>query len=487
MDTHARLGRRRGAILSVAVGLGVVLTAAPAYAAATVAIGSDGYTNADSSHATQVEPDSFAWGSTVMAAAQTGRYNDGGASNINVSVSLDSGATWVERQLPGITDNNTAALGPYNRVSDPVVAYNARFGTWLISTLPLLESGGVHGAAVATSVSTDSGNSWSDPVVIPGSTTGNPDKNWIVCDNTPSSPFYGNCYTEWDDNGSGNLIRMSTSTDGGFTWSSKVAIGGNATGIGGQPVVQPSGTVVVPIMNANDPDPGVHLHQRWRVVELAGLHYVGRAAHRRRQPAGAAAAERRDRRLRQGVRRLAGLPLPATLHEQRHRDDHVDQRDELDVGGPGADRQHHERRRPLHARARRRRGVFGVDRPAGADVLLLPVGELLGEHLPAAGGLRLLQQRRQHLDGAHSARQHHERLLAAEHHAGPDVRRLHLHLVRGGHADAVLLRRHGTGGLDVQRPTHHRDRAVRSRRRLGGRLVGRRARGFGQPQLAERR
>jgi hypothetical protein len=79
-----------------------------------------------------------------------------------------------------------------------------------------------------------------------------PDKNWIVCDNSATSLFYGNCYTEWDDNGDGNRIYMSTSSDGGLTWGTGRKTANNATGIGGQPVVQPNGTVIVPIDNANE-------------------------------------------------------------------------------------------------------------------------------------------------------------------------------------------------------------------------------------------
>ena len=47
---------------------------------------------------------------------------------------------------------------------------------------------------------------------------GDLDKNWIVCDNTKNSQFYGHCYTQWDDHGAGNRLAMSTSTDGGLTW-----------------------------------------------------------------------------------------------------------------------------------------------------------------------------------------------------------------------------------------------------------------------------
>jgi hypothetical protein len=106
----------------------------------------------------------------------------------------------------------------------------------------------VHGNAVVTSRSTDGGLTWGNPFTT--ATGGDLDKNWIVCDNTVSSPFYGHCYTQWDDHGAGNRLEMSTSTDGGQTWSAPST---NNTGvIGGQPVVRPDGAVIVPIANANE-------------------------------------------------------------------------------------------------------------------------------------------------------------------------------------------------------------------------------------------
>lgn len=39
---------------------------------------------------------------------------------------------------------------------------------------------------------------------------------------------------------------MSTSTDGGLTWSTPIPTAGNDKGLGGQPLVQPDGTVIVP-------------------------------------------------------------------------------------------------------------------------------------------------------------------------------------------------------------------------------------------------
>jgi lipid-binding SYLF domain-containing protein len=189
---NGRLTRRS---LAVIVSLLLVLSVtAMAFAnVAVTQIGTDPYTNTTSQHRTQVEPDTFAFGSTIVAAAQTGRFNDGGASNICWSTSTNNGSTWTNGCLPGITRHENSA-NPYDRVSDPVVAYDAKHNVWMISSLPILEAGGVRGAGVLT----------------------------------------------------------SRSTDGGLTWGPRLKTANNATGIGGQPVVQPNGTVIVPIDNAHE-------------------------------------------------------------------------------------------------------------------------------------------------------------------------------------------------------------------------------------------
>jgi hypothetical protein len=79
--------------------------------------------------------------------------------------------------------------------------------------------------------------------------TGSLDKNWIVCDNTASSPHYGNCYTEYDATNSGDALRMKTSSDGGATWGPARTPSGSPTGLGGQPVVLAGGDVIVPYLS----------------------------------------------------------------------------------------------------------------------------------------------------------------------------------------------------------------------------------------------
>ncbi len=207
-------------------------------------ISADPYIVPPGQHATEVEPDSFSFGSTIVMAAQVGRIFGGGATNVGFSTSTDAGRTWTAGFLPGIT---TVAGGRFEWASDPAVAYDPEHDVWMISTLGLDSLTGRF--AVLTSRSTDGGFAWRDPVTTAVGV--GLDKNWIVCDTTATSPFYGNCYTQFDDNFAGNRLKMSTSTDGGLTWGPSLNTANNGTGIGGQPVVQPDGTVIVPTGNAN--------------------------------------------------------------------------------------------------------------------------------------------------------------------------------------------------------------------------------------------
>ena len=207
-------------------------------------ISTDPYTNSSSQHQTEVEPDSFAFGTTMVAAFQVGRFVGGGASNVGFSTTRDGGATWTSGFMPGIT---TFAGGNADRVSDAAVAYDAAHNVWMVSSLPIYDSGSSEGAGVILNRSTDGGLTFTNPVPI--TSMSDVDKNWTACDNHPASAFYGHCYTEWDDGN--NSIFMSTSTDGGLSWSPARQPADKTSGLGGQPVIQPNGTVVVPIASGS--------------------------------------------------------------------------------------------------------------------------------------------------------------------------------------------------------------------------------------------
>jgi hypothetical protein len=246
----AQTPRKRRFLLALAlaaVGALTLTLVASANVAVTI-IATDPFTNPDSQHATIVEPDTYSSGSTIIAAAQWGRFTNGGASDIGVSVSTNNGSSWTAQQLPGLTVNSTPA-GPWARVSDPSVAFDARHNVWMVSGLAL--DANLNGAAVTLSRSTNGGATWDNPVnVAVASGTQNFDKNWTVCDNTPTSGFYGSCYTTWDDFGHGNLLKIAYSRDGGLTW--KLSKTPRVGVIGAQPLTLPNGNVVVPLDNASE-------------------------------------------------------------------------------------------------------------------------------------------------------------------------------------------------------------------------------------------
>ncbi|HMI99114.1 MAG TPA: hypothetical protein VK488_04710 [Gaiellaceae bacterium] len=212
----------------------------------------DPYRGGGAQHATQAEPDSFSWGTTVVAAFQVARFGDGGAQNIGYAVSRDAGRTWRSGLLPDLTVASRPR-GAFLRASDPSVAYDDAHGRWLISTLGIT----ANGTAVLVSSSAD-GLHWSAPATavqkqnLPNSIA--LDKEWIACDNGASSPLRGHCYVSYSDIERVQLVTQ-TSVDGGQTWSAAVGApdGAGRRGIEGlyapgpQPVALPGGTLVVPL------------------------------------------------------------------------------------------------------------------------------------------------------------------------------------------------------------------------------------------------
>src|SRR6476659_8077175 len=89
------------AVAVSAAGAAALGAAGPARATVTLTqVSADPFTDgpaidgAPVSHATEVEPDTFAHGSTVIGAFQVARVFDGGAVDIGVARSSNGGRTW---------------------------------------------------------------------------------------------------------------------------------------------------------------------------------------------------------------------------------------------------------------------------------------------------------------------------------------------------------------------------------------------------------
>jgi hypothetical protein len=232
------------AALIPALGVALIFAgAAPASAQGVFRqLSQDSFTDPSAQHMSEVEPSAFARGPVIVAAFQVARIYSGGGDDIGWATSTNGGISWTNGVLPGLTVYGGG--GANSAASDASVVYDAKHAMWLINTLPI----GNNFDTVAVSRSPD-GIHWGNPIYVINNQDA--DKNWIGCDNTPTSPHYGNCYVEWDNPDVGDLLYMSTSSDGGLTWSTPQTTAAQDYGICGNPLVMPNGNVVVPFADFN--------------------------------------------------------------------------------------------------------------------------------------------------------------------------------------------------------------------------------------------
>src|SRR5258708_17567704 len=101
--------RRFGPALAVATGAFLALASTAFGNVALTQISSDPFTNATAVdgvaiyHATQVEPDTFSFGSTIVAAVQVGRFHNGSADDIGFATSTNRGQSCRHGLLPCLT------------------------------------------------------------------------------------------------------------------------------------------------------------------------------------------------------------------------------------------------------------------------------------------------------------------------------------------------------------------------------------------------
>jgi hypothetical protein len=209
------LAAASGLALLLSMGTGSAVQAAAharsaARAARTTLLSTDPCADTYTECHSEVEPGSAAHGKTIVSTFAVSWFFGGGGSLMGWATSRDGGRTWRHGFLPDATVPGRDP-GPFYSGGDNTVAYDARDHMWIASWLGVPHLHPVSVVEVLVSRSRD-GIHWSEPIVV-DHRKGYDDKDWITCDNSRSSPFYGNCYTEWDLNG---LIFMATSNDGGL-------------------------------------------------------------------------------------------------------------------------------------------------------------------------------------------------------------------------------------------------------------------------------
>jgi hypothetical protein len=184
----------------------------------------------------------------LVAVWQQDRWSNGASRGLVAGISLDSGHSWTNIILPGLTQ---CSGGSYQRASDPWVSF-APNGDLYASALAVNEDlpDGRNGAnAILVIKSTDGGFTWTQPSVI--ASTANPgifnDKETITADPTSSN----HVYVVWDQLRdfpryfTGPLMFART-TDAGKTWDPPRVIyptGRFTQTIGAQIHVDPAGTL----------------------------------------------------------------------------------------------------------------------------------------------------------------------------------------------------------------------------------------------------
>jgi hypothetical protein len=122
--------------------------------------------------------------------------------------SLDRGATWHESTLP--------MEAGWDGMTDPTVAFDDFGHAFLVGEPLSFTATDIVGLGMAVYRSSDGGQTWGSPFRL--TTTTSDDKQWVLCDNTPSSPHYGNVYVVW---AASSPLRFARSTDHGATWTGR--------------------------------------------------------------------------------------------------------------------------------------------------------------------------------------------------------------------------------------------------------------------------
>jgi nitrogen fixation protein FixH len=185
-------------------------------------------------HTTQSETSTIAVGQTVCSAWNDAGEGFGANGFSGFGYSLDGGTTF--------TDGGAFPNGPSDtNEGDPSLAFSAK-------------DGAIYYAALSTkglSLWKSTTNCQTFQYVGPIHSGSSDDKELMMVDNTPTSPYYGRIYVGWTNFAASSDYNVVTySNDGGLTWSAPVTLpGSGSNGQGMWPAVAPNGDVYFALLN----------------------------------------------------------------------------------------------------------------------------------------------------------------------------------------------------------------------------------------------
>ena len=214
--TLARSARITALAVPAAISLALLAGTAAVANVGLTRVSHDIYTDSQAQHRTEVEPDTFQAGATIVSAFQVGRVFGGGASNIGWSTSTNGGASWGPARSPG---GNHIGLG-----GQPLVLPN---GDVVVPYLSI-------GRQIRSFRSTNGGASWGSSVLV-SSVEQSRVRGGLRAPDLPSAAVdaAGTVYVAWSDcrfraGCHSNDIVIAKSANG-TTWAAPVRVPIDAT------------------------------------------------------------------------------------------------------------------------------------------------------------------------------------------------------------------------------------------------------------------
>lgn len=245
--------------------------------------------NVDASHECGSQSETF------IATSSNGSVVIAGSNEIQrlpmrAMASSDGGKTFTGTDLPLPPP---VTRGGFDFGSDPTIAFDSAGNAYYGYIVVFFSAGGsINGTEMAVARSSDRGKSWTSTFFAPrtGSAQFN-DKPMITID--ASTAHHDRVYLAWDNatgnsssDKNGNNIVLSSSDDGGLTFSAPIAVSGDFTGktggIGADPYVTDAGVLHVAwqdyahgaIVDVSSTDGGATFSARHTVAKVNGFDFA---------------------------------------------------------------------------------------------------------------------------------------------------------------------------------------------------------------------
>lgn len=245
--------------------------------------------NVDASHECGSQSETFiatsASGSVVIAGS-----NEIQRLPMRAMASTDGGRTFTGTDLPLPAPRTS---GGFDFGSDPTIAFDSEGNAYYGYIVVFFSAGGaINGTEMAVARSSDSGRSWTSTFFAPQTGSGQFDDKPMIAVDT-SAAHRDRVYLAWDhatgnssSDKNGNNVLLSSSDDGGQTFTAPVSVSGGFTGrtggIGADPYVTPTGVLHVAwqdyahgaVVDVSSTDGGATFSARHTVAAVNGFDFA---------------------------------------------------------------------------------------------------------------------------------------------------------------------------------------------------------------------